>query len=600
MSMEQCFSGPGDELKPNSPALLPEDGQHQLTNLADVDNEKRLLTDLRAHNEEALELARDLGLTKLDPQTEDLYTKGKEAETKFDSYAKNGELNKAREALLQARDGYGESLMRSLPPRPVDARSVWLDRGTIVKAGNPNNLKNLIKTYKEAGFNNIYFETNNAGFAMYESSRPSPDKPPIVPKNPDIVAQGNWDPLKATSEACSEQGVNLHAWFWTNAVGNIAHNRHMGWDDSYPGPALTNHPNWALKGRRGELVPRDQTEYWLDMSNEECRSYARNMVLDVASKYKISGIQLDYIRWPFNERGREMGLNDEAIQQFKKDTGIQLSRDKPIDDETMSKWINWKVLQVDKEVEKTSQEIKKLNPNLSVSVAVYGMPLSFRLNSIQQVPEGWSKKAWIDIVNPMTYVTDPKDLIPYAGRVQNAIGYESFVYPGINLGRSDSASIAEQIKIARDVGTMGSTMFAAAQLNDKPQLLAWLKNIKEPVLSPHEKPVEASKLLFEGFADLARSCANGEGGMAEILSCSKPTQEVNKEIEEVRAHLALLSDKSSKEEFAKSIAKVEHLQKTVEDWLKIESFSRHKLRANYLQSWLQQCRAELVFAAHHK
>lgn len=590
MSMEQYFSGPGDELKPNSPALLPEGVQPKFADLADVDNEKRLLTDLRAQNEEALELARDLGLTKIDPQTEALYAKGKEAEAKFESHSKNGELNKAREALLQARDGYGESLMRSLPPRPVDARSVWLDRGTIVKAGSPDNLKKLITTYKEAGFNNIYFESNNAGFAMYESS--------VVPKNPDIVAQKNWDPMKAASEVCAEQNINLHAWFWTNAVGNIAHNRLIGKPDSYPGPALEAHPSWALEGRRGERVPERQTEYWLDMSNEECRSYARNLTLEVASKYKINGIQLDYIRWPFNERGREMGLNDAAIKQFKNDTGIQLSRDKPIDDETMSKWINWKVLQVDKEVEKTSQEIKKLNSNLSVSVAVYGMPLSVRLNAIQQVPEGWSKNAWIDIVNPMTYVVDPKDLIPYAGRVQEAIGYNSFVYPGINLGRSDSASIVEQIKISHDLGTMGSTMFAAAQLNDK--LLVWLKNTKAPILSPHEKPVEASKLLFEGFADLARSCTNGEGGVAEILSCSKPTEEVNKEIEEVRAQLVLLSDKTSKEDLNKAVTKVEHLQKTVKDWLRIESFSKRKLRAGYLQSWLEQCRAELVFAAHHK
>ena len=56
-----------------------------------------------------------------------------------------------------------------MPVRPVEARSVWLDRGTIVSMRSAQQLAQLFDKLKASGINVVYFDSNNAGFALYPS-----------------------------------------------------------------------------------------------------------------------------------------------------------------------------------------------------------------------------------------------------------------------------------------------------------------------------------------------------------------------------------------------------------------------------------------------
>ena len=86
----------------------------------------------------------------------------------------NRRYYEADEYLQQARLEFSMAFAQSMPVRPVEARSVWLDRGTIVSAKDAKGMAAIFDRLKSSGINAVYFETNNAGFTMYPSAIMAP------------------------------------------------------------------------------------------------------------------------------------------------------------------------------------------------------------------------------------------------------------------------------------------------------------------------------------------------------------------------------------------------------------------------------------------
>ena len=131
-----------------------------------------------------------------------------------------------------------------MPVRPVEARSIWLDRGTIINAKNPAGMTALFDRLKGAGFNVVYFETNNAGFTLCFPVT-------VGVLNPDIIG---WDPLACAIKEAHKRNMELHSWLWIFNVGNAKHNPIIGKPADYPGPVLSKYDfAWALQSANGSL-----------------------------------------------------------------------------------------------------------------------------------------------------------------------------------------------------------------------------------------------------------------------------------------------------------------------------------------------------------
>ncbi|HNB23315.1 MAG TPA: beta-galactosidase trimerization domain-containing protein, partial [Candidatus Melainabacteria bacterium] len=102
--------------------------------------------------------------------------------------------------ISQARQDFSMAFAQAMPVRPVEARCIWLDRGTIVSMRNPQQLSALFDKLKASGINVVYFETNNAGFPIYPSK--------LVQQNPAMVG---WDPLGIAVREAHKRGMELHA-----------------------------------------------------------------------------------------------------------------------------------------------------------------------------------------------------------------------------------------------------------------------------------------------------------------------------------------------------------------------------------------------------
>jgi uncharacterized lipoprotein YddW (UPF0748 family) len=124
-------------------------------------------------------------------------------------------------------------------------RSVWLDRGTIVKAGNEAELAKIFDRLTEAGINTVFFETVNTNYTIYPS-QVGPQQNPLIK---------DWDPLAAAVKLAHELRMELHAWVWTFAAGNRRHNELIGIGADYPGPVLAANPDLANYDQRGQMIP---------------------------------------------------------------------------------------------------------------------------------------------------------------------------------------------------------------------------------------------------------------------------------------------------------------------------------------------------------
>lgn len=542
------------------------------------------LTFLFNRTDEAIKTAKQAEFAVPISQIENSFNKAQEEAKQFHSYYKDRRFQEADEHLGKARELYALSFGQAMPVRPVEARSVWLDRGTIVATKNAKGMADLIARLKASGINVIYFETNNAGFTMYPSK--------LTDQNPETLS---WDPLGTAVKEAKKHGMEIHAWLWIFNVGNMRHNPIIGKEADYPGPVLTRHGiTWAMAYSNGTLVPPKQTEFWIDPSSTECRQYVKDLITEVISKYPLDGIQLDYIRYPFNNRGSEMGFNWLSRQKFERETGLNLDR---LDENTREVFMAWKVHQISSFVKETRELVNSLKPGLRISAAVYAFPRRMRLGAIQQEWETWVANGWIDTLNPMTYASTAQNLSVMADYCRESTSDKALVYPGLAIMRIDTAGLIEQLDSARATGTLGTTMFAVAHLDDKKlNVLKLGPYRRQTLLTPQSEPLRASRFLFDDFVAMLNRYLQDPRG--HILSDTASTNDVLSQIEAIQKTMHGLKNNSSASEIDSVNKEIERLHNTVREWLRLEAFIQRGYRAQYIANYLGQVEAILSYASH--
>ena len=490
----------------------------------------------------------------------------------------------ADDELAAARNDFALAFAQAMPVRLVETRAVWLDRGTIVACRDAQGLAALFDRLKRAGINVIYFETNNAGFCMFPTE--------ISVENPQVVG---WDPLGAAVAEAHKRGMELHAWLWIFNVGNMMHNPIIGKEADYPGPVLSGHDfSWALAGNDGSLLAYNQHEFWIDPSNLDGQDFIKKLCLEVVTKYKVDGLQLDYIRYPFNGKGTEMGYDWAGRTKFERETGVDVDR---LSDDSRQLWMAWKIAQVSTFVKDTSALLRKAHPGLRISAAVYALPKRWRLSAIQQEWETWVANGWVDALNPMTYVTSAKELMTNAGYVRESTGDKALVFPGLSIRQLDTAGLIEQLDTARAIGTLGTTMFAAAHLDEKKINVLRLGPYRRlPVLNAQQDPLRASRLLIDNFSSMVNRYL--QDPQKHILSDQASTNDVLTQIDSVQHQIHDLAPGASQTDINSAETAVGTLEGSVKNWLRIEAFVQRGYRAQYITSYLSQLEAMLNYAGH--
>lgn len=348
----------------------------------------------------------------------------------------------------------------------------------------------------QAGINTVFFETLNASYTIYPS-QVAPQQNPLI---------RGWDPLASAVKLAKERGMELHAWVWVFAAGNRRHNEVIGVNPDYPGPVLAANPSWAGYDNRGQMIPPNQGKHFFDPANPELRQYLLKLYEEIITRYDVDGLQLDYIRYPFQDpaAGRTYGYGTAARMQFRQLHGVDPATITPSQTDLWQKWTAFRTEQINSFVAQVSQQLRQKKPNLTLSVAVFPLPEQERIQKIQQHWEVWAKRGDIDLIVPMTYALDTPRFErlaqPWIASTQFGQLGAALLVPGIRLLNLPTPGAFDQIQAIRDLPAIGYALFAAENLTgDLQQVFNNTQgnprsNNKEPI--PHRQPFASAAARY--------------------------------------------------------------------------------------------------------
>ncbi|MEM9814845.1 MAG: family 10 glycosylhydrolase [Cyanobacteria bacterium P01_D01_bin.6] len=399
----------------------------------------------------------------------------------------------ARSRWLQVRDALWAEFPRDRTFAHSEIRAMWLDRGSIVRAGSRTGLARLFDNMQAAGINTVFLETMNAGFPIYPS-RIAPQQNPLT--------QG-WDPLAAAVELAHERNMDLHAWIWVFAAGNLRHNTILGKSDQFLGPSLAANPDWVGYDQAGSPIPLGQTKPFYDPANRQLRNYLLRLEEEIITSYDVDGLQLDYIRYPFQDPSdeRTYGYGTAARREFQRQTGVDPANLTPLVDPWLPRaerdrlrglweaWNDFRIEQVTNFVAETAQLVRSKRPDITLSAAVFAMSESERLLKIQQDWNTWAEEGLVDWIVLMSYAQD-------ANRFSELItpwvvdqAYDStLVIPGMRLLSMPIPVMIDQLQTLRDMPATGYALFATDNLDNRIQSVLNTTQGQHSRLVPQKAP----------------------------------------------------------------------------------------------------------------
>jgi uncharacterized lipoprotein YddW (UPF0748 family) len=402
---------------------------------------------------------------------------------------------RAAAELRQLQSHLWDTFPTEQPIRYPETRAMWLDRGTIVRTRSEADLARIFNRLADAGINTVFFETVNASYPIYPSTV-APEQNPLT--------QG-WDPLAAAVKLAHERGMELHAWVWIFAAANERHNQILGQPDNYLGPVLSRNPAWVATDRRGNPFQVNSRKVFFDPAHPEVRAYLLNLIDEIATRYDVDGIQLDYIRYPFQDPNLDQtyGFGIEARRQFSRQTGVDPLTIRP-NDPLWSRWTQFRIEQVNTFVQSAHTLLREKHPGTLLSAAVFPMPTRIRLTRLQQNWEAWLQGGYVDLLTPMTYAETTTELQTLTAPVLgHGVRSATLLMPGIRLLQLPMVGTLDQIQYLRDYATGGYALFAAENLSLN--LQAALQNTQgrrtaqapEPIA--HRQPFQTALLRYRAL-----------------------------------------------------------------------------------------------------
>ena len=477
---------------------------------------------LRDRAEAAIRAVKDLNYSVPEITLKKYLREGNNDLQKFSSGYLSEDYLKSRQFAYLANNNFSLILSLVIPVRKAEVRAIWLDRETIVKTESPRKLKKLIRNLADAGFNVIFFETVNAGYPIYPSK--------LLPQNP---LTHDWDPLEVAIEEAHNNNIELHAWVWTFAVGNSRHNLIVGNSPQYAGPVISSKGRWwVLAGKEGRLRIKEQPEVWLSPANKKACTFLTELFSEIVQNYDVDGLQLDYVRFPFQNKNEQVGFDYVSKNEFKKKYGYYPS----VKNGKYEKWITWKTEQVDSFVKSIGPELKSIKQDLNISAAVFAIPRELRIQNIQQDWEKWAKNKWIDAVYPFYYSYSTDEIEQLLRSAMKDTDGNALIIPGYNLKTLNEGDLSDRIVLSRDIGTLGVALFAAAHLDDDKKAVLVNGPYREKAnIIPYNEPGKALAHLFDAFVPLIDKVAYSLND--ENDSTAKLQKSVKSTIEGLRTEL---------------------------------------------------------------
>jgi uncharacterized lipoprotein YddW (UPF0748 family) len=317
-----------------------------------------------------------------------------------------------------------------------ELRGAWVTRWSY---GSEADVTRIMRELDEAGFNAVYFQVRGRFDALYASS--------IEPWASELTGtlgrDPGWDPLEVAVQQGHARGLQVHAYINTFPLwsGNSAPS------ETSPRHAYSQHPEWLVVGSDGAAMALNDSYVFASPGNAEVRARVAAVAADIASRYDVDGIHLDYIRYSDPDYSHDAA----SLAAYQ---GSTLS------------WADWQRQQVVQTARGVYQAV-----NVPVTAAVWGIyENSWGWSSVSQGnvdyyqdSRAFLSEGVLDANIPMVYwaVTEtPGDRLDFATLVLDHVSHSSgrHVYAGISA-ELDYDEVLACVAASRAAGADGVVLF---------------------------------------------------------------------------------------------------------------------------------------------
>ena len=339
-----------------------------------------------------------------------------------------GQAIAAMEAASAARLAAAKAFYATYPPKPGELRGVWM-----IYRGRPT-WDETMQRLREANFNAVMARFCSAGVAYFPSR--------YLPEG--SFAKENGDQLAAAAAAAARYGIPLHARMLALFL--------------YEAPPGVRH-SYAKAGRLMISSDGEATD-WLCPSHPENRKLVIGACLEMASRYPVAGIQLDYIRYPW----KTYCFCPTCKARFQHDLGVKVDH-WPFDcleGKYRGRFADWRREQLTSLVREISLRLRDVRPGLQFSADVFVNWETHR-ESFGQDWKAWVDAGLLDFVCPMDYTADDEQFATWVTRQRGWVNDRVPLCVGIGPRVEDCnlspEHVLRQIELSRQLGGDGFVLF---------------------------------------------------------------------------------------------------------------------------------------------
>ena len=329
------------------------------------------------------------------------------------------------------------------PPDKFQVRAVWAHPGFFgsEEAAARAKIAATLDSYVRAGLNTVVILVKNTTGHVYFKSDVGVADPAWT-----------WDFFDVFFKEARKRGLSVHPWFCV-----------------FPESALLGqvreHPEWLIRSVKSEIVGV------VNPALPDVRAYELGLMMELARRYPVDWIHLDYIRFPCDPAEPYFSFDARTRALFESHAGQDPAAIKAKDSGNImwNEWIEWNAGHVTRFVEELRAALGTLGRPVRISAAVFPAADKAKV-LIGQDWEDWARRRLVDMLCPMLYINDGGLFEKYARRAVEIGGGRCQVCPGIGLGTSHNQNTPEgmraQIETSRRLGGDGFVLFSSSSLTE--------------------------------------------------------------------------------------------------------------------------------------
>jgi len=327
----------------------------------------------------------------------------------------------------------------STMPRGADAlqRCIWVDRWDYHSAAD---IDAIMANCQRQGFSAVMFQVRGNGTVAFRSSLE------VWSERYGFKDPG-FDPLARAVAAAHQHGLQLHAWV----------NLLPGWVGNQP-PAdarqlWRSRRDWFLQTRDNQFQQQRPGKYLaLNPCLPEVRRYLAQLCGEIASRYPVDGVHLDYVRFPDepDDDPEQLGTDPGTLSLFTGATGRAVSERQALH--------AWQVRCVTALVQQVREAIAVPDRHVALTAAVFADPQQ-ALAKVRQDWGDWCRRGLLDAVLPMDYTADDAQ---FSARARAAVLHAGGAAVVVGVGayrHSSSDQTIRQLDAAHAAGARGVAVF---------------------------------------------------------------------------------------------------------------------------------------------